>query len=160
MLSLLENEWVVSKEIIVKNRRASFDYEILEVLETGMALRGSEVKALRARHVRIEESYVLIEGGELYLRQLYIGPYEMANIQNHDPLRRRKLLARKREIASLAQQVERKGLTMVVLELYFKRGLAKALIAVGRGKKVADKRETIKKRDAEREIQRQMKKDS
>lgn len=147
----------MNKQMVAKNRRARFEYEILDVLEVGMSLLGSEVKALREGHCKVEEAYVLAEKGQLWIRGLYIGPYKMASIQNHDSFRKRCLLAKKKEIKSLAAGVDKKGLSIIPLELYFKGGLAKMAIALGRGKKVADKRETIKQRDATREIAKQFK---
>lgn len=153
----LDWEREVKGHVVARNRRARFEYEVGDLLEVGLSLLGSEVKALREGHCKIEEAYVLVEKGQLYIRGLYIGPYKMASIQNHDPFRRRKLLAKKKEIERLAIAVERKGFSLLPLEIYFTRGLAKMSIALGKGKKSADKRETIKKRDVEREIASKLK---
>ncbi|SRR5690606_27647732 len=140
------------------NRKARFSYEILDTFEAGLLLTGTEVKALREGQANIQESYAAVEGGEIWLINSYIPEYLQANRFNHEPRRRRKLLLNKREMARLAQAVEREGMTMVPLKIYFNdRGRAKLELAVARGKKLHDKRETEKKRDWGREKQRLLK---
>ncbi len=143
------------EKLIVQNRRAHFDYEIFERHEAGIELKGTEVKSLRTSgSMSIQDAYVDYEEGEMFLVNSYIRPYEHGNILNHDPHRKRKLLLHKREIVRLGKRVEEKGLTLIPLRVYFKNGLVKIEIGLGRGKKVIDKREDIKRKDTEREIER------
>ena len=139
-------------KIIAQNRKARHEYEILQRLEAGVVLLGTEVKALRAGRVNLGDSYAEFKGGELWLVKLHIGPYDMANRMNHEPFRRRKLLLNRREIRKLLPRLEEGGKTLVPLKLYFKHGLVKAEIALARGKKLHDKREDKAKRDADRQI--------
>lgn len=140
---------------ICRNRRASHRFEILEKLECGIALGGTEVKSLRDRQASIEEAYVRVEGGELWLIGAHIAAYRFGTVKPHEPTRKRKLLARAREIAKLRQRVEQKGFTLVPLAMYFNsRGIAKVSIGVVRGKKMADKRQDMKARDHRREMDR------
>ncbi len=139
------------------NRRAGFDYEILETFEAGIALTGSEVKSLRQGGGSIAEAYARVKGKEVWLEGMNIVVYNEASYNNHDPLRSRKLLLKKNEITEIAKGLERKGLTLVPLKLYFKDGWAKLLIALARGKKLYDKRETEAKREAKREIDKALK---
>jgi SsrA-binding protein len=139
------------------NRRAGFDYEILETFEAGLALTGSEVKSLRQGGGSIAEAYARVKNGEVWLEGMNIVVYNEASYNNHDPLRSRKLLLNKREIEEITKGLERKGLTLVPLKLYFKDGWAKLNIALARGKKRYDKRETEAKREAKREIDRALK---
>jgi len=141
----------------VENRQARFNYEILEKIEAGIALLGTEVKSIREGRANIKEGYADIRDGEVFLVGAHISPYSHGNISNHDPLRERKLLLNEREIHRLQGKVMEKGLTIVPLRLYLKGRLIKLELGVARGKKVADKREDIRKRDQEREIQREMK---
>lgn len=144
--------------MVAENRRARFDYEILDTLEAGIVLTGTEVKSLRNGQAQIAESYASPENGELWLINSHIPEYLQANRFNHEERRRRKLLVSKRELARLGQQVERAGNTIVPLKLYFNdRGIAKLLIGIGKGKKSVDKRETQKKRDWNREKARILK---
>ncbi len=143
-------------EIIAKNRKAHFQYEILEKFEAGIVLTGTEVKSIRNRDVSINESFAHIDNGEVFIYEMHIGQYEQGNRENHEPKRTRKLLLHKREIIKIIGKVKQKGYTMVPLSLYFKDGRAKLEIALVRGKTTVDKREDIKKRDVEREIQRAM----
>jgi len=143
---------------VAENRRARFDYEILDTLEAGIILTGTEVKSLRSGKAQITESYASPEDGELWLVNAHIPEYLQANRFNHEERRRRKLLVSKRELARLANEVNRAGNTIVPLKLYFNdRGLAKLLIGLARGKKNYDKRETEKNRDWNREKSRLMK---
>jgi SsrA-binding protein len=139
---------------IAKNRRARHDYTILDTYEAGVVLTGTEVKALREGRANLSDAYGIVRNGEIYLLNLHISPYERASYNNHEPTRTRKLLLHKREITRLIGAIERQGLTLVPLELYFKRGIAKVAMALGKGKKLHDKREDAKARDADREIAR------
>jgi SsrA-binding protein len=139
---------------IARNRRARHEYHILETWEAGIALTGTEVKSLRNGKANLTDAFGVVKDGEVYLLNLHIAPYEQGNIFNHEPTRTRKLLLHRREIRRLIGSVERQGLTLVPLELYFKRGKAKIALALGRGKKQHDKREDERKRDDEREIAR------
>jgi SsrA-binding protein len=139
---------------IAKNRRAPHDYAILDTYEAGLVLTGSEVKSLRDGRANLSDAYGIVRNGELFLLNLHISPYERASYNNHEPTRTRKLLLHKREIRRLIGAVERQGLTLVPLELYFKRGVAKVAMALGKGKKLHDKRDAEKQRDADREIAR------
>lgn len=139
------------------NRRAGFDYEILETFEAGISLTGSEVKSLRQGGGSIAEAYARIKGGEVWLEGMTIIVYNEASYNNHDPQRSRKLLLSKREIGEIAKGLERKGLTLVPLKLYFKDGWAKLQVALARGKKNYDKRATEAKREAKREIDKALK---
>jgi SsrA-binding protein len=139
------------------NRRATFDYEILETFEAGLALTGSEVKSLRQGGGSIAEAFARVKAGEVWLEGMNIVVYNEASYNNHDPLRSRKLLLNKREIDEIAKGLKRKGLTLIPLKLYFKDGWAKLTVGLARGKKNYDKRETQAKREAKREIDRELK---
>lgn len=143
-----------SDRTIAVNRRAHFDYDIVDQVEAGMALTGTEIKSVRAGKVNLREAYGRVEGGEVWVHNLHIAPYDQGNRFNHDPLRPRKLLLHRDEIAELAERTAQKGFTLVPLRLYLKHGRAKLELGVGRGKKQYDKRETIAKREAGREIER------
>lgn len=139
---------------IAKNRRARHDYHILDVMEAGLVLTGTEVKSLRDGKANIGDAYGLVKNGELWLLNMHISAYERGGYSNHEPDRTRKLLLHRKEIRRLIGAVEREGLTLVPLELYFKHGVAKVALALGKGKKAHDKRDTIKEREAEREMAR------
>jgi SsrA-binding protein len=139
---------------IAKNRRARHDYSILDTYEAGLVLTGSEVKSLRDGKANLSDAYGIVRNGELFILNLHISPYERASYNNHEPTRTRKLLLHKREIRRLIGAVERQGLTLIPLELYFKRGIAKVAMALGKGKKLHDKRDAEKQRDADREMAR------
>ncbi|MEK7789636.1 MAG: SsrA-binding protein SmpB [Planctomycetota bacterium] len=143
-------------EIIAKNRKAYFQYEILEKIEAGVVLTGTEVKSIRNRDVSINESFAHLNNGEIFVYEMHIGEYKQGNRQNHEPKRVRKLLLHKREIAKITGKIKQKGYTMIPLSLYFKEGVVKVELALVRGKTKIDKREDIKKRDIDREIQRAM----
>ena len=145
------------EKLIASNKKAFHEYFVLQKLEAGIALTGTEVKSLREGRAQLKDSYVNFEGGEAFLFGAHISPYSHGNIQNHDPERKRKLLLHKNEIEKLRVQVVEKGLTIVPLRLYFKGGRVKAEIAVVRGKKLYDKRATEKKREADREAAAAMK---
>lgn len=142
------------KESIARNPKATHDYHILETWEAGIVLTGTEVKSLRGKKVSIKEGFARVSNDEVFLEAINITPYEQGNRYNHDPVRSRKLLLHKREIQKLIGAVEQKGLTLVPLEIYFRNGVAKVKLALGRGKKQHDRREDLKKRDAEREVAR------
>ena len=142
------------RESIARNKRARHDYEILDTWEAGLVLRGTEVKALREGRANLTDAYGILMDGEVWLLNLNIGAYGLGNQFNHDPTRSRKLLLHRREIRRMIGAIERQGLTLIPLELYFVRGRAKVLLGLGRGKKAHDKREDIKRRDADREIAR------
>lgn len=147
----------MGEKIVTINRKARHNYEILESFEAGMALTGTEVKSLREGRVNLKDSYAKVEGGEVYLVNSHISPYSHGNIQNHDPLRERKLLLHKGEIKRLRGKTEERGLTLIPLKIYFSRGRAKIELALARGKRQYDKREQIKRRDADREMEREFK---
>ena len=141
-------------ESIARNKRARHDYEIIDTWETGVVLTGTEVKALREGKANLTDSFGVVKDGEVFLLNLYIGAYGQGNMRNHEPTRTRKLLMHRREIRRLIGAVERQGLTLVPLDLYFLRGRVKARLALVRGKQQHDKREDLKKKDADREIAR------
>jgi len=142
------------RQVVARNRKARHEFDILETLEAGMELRGPEVKSIRAGHVSFQDAFARVERGEVWLHSLHISPYEQANRANSDPVRARRLLLNRREIRHLASKVDEKGLTIVPLEIYFSRGYAKVTLGVARGRKLHDKRESLKRREQEREAQR------
>jgi len=145
------------KETIVQNRKAKFEYEFLERFEAGLQLTGTEVKSLRHGKASLQEAYCYVENGQAFIRNMNIAEYEKGSWNNHDPMRTRKLLLKKKEIEKMAKSVEKKGNTIVPIRLYFnENNLAKLDLALARGKKVHDKRESIKERDTKREMDRQM----
>ncbi|HEY3288196.1 MAG TPA: SsrA-binding protein SmpB [Gemmatimonadaceae bacterium] len=141
-------------ESIARNKRARHDYEILETYEAGLVLLGTEVKSLRNGKANLSDAYGIVKDGELWLLNLHIAPYEKGTAWNHEPTRTRKLLLHASELRRLIGAVERKGLTIIPLEMVFRRGRAKVVIAVGRGKKLHDKRADLKDRDAKRDVER------
>lgn len=144
-------------KLVATNKFARVNYEIDDVYEAGIVLSGTEVKALRAGKANLKESYAIVKEDEVYLRDLHISPYDFGNRSNHEPLRVRKLLLHKREIKKLYGKSREKGLSLVPLRMYFKNGLVKVEIGVGRGKKVYDRREDIKKREERRTLARDFK---
>ena len=142
------------KESIARNKRARHDYTILDTWEAGLVLTGSEVKALRNGKANLSDAYGIVNDGEVFLLNLHISQYEQASYNNHEPTRTRKLLLHKKEIRKMIGAVERQGLTLIPLELYFRRGKAKLALALGKGKQQHDKRQDDRKRDDEREIAR------
>jgi SsrA-binding protein len=142
------------KQSVARNPKATHDYHVLETWETGIVLTGTEVKSLRSGKASIKEAYARLKNGEVFLEGMNITPYEQGNRYNHNPVRTRKLLLHRREIERMIGAVEQRGLTLVPLELYFKNGRAKVALALGKGKKQHDKRETIKRRVEEREAAR------
>ena len=142
-------------EPIARNKRARHDYHILETWEAGLVLTGTEVKSLRAGKATLTDAYGIVKDGEVWLLNLHISPYEQGNQFNHEPERTRKLLLHRKEIKRLIGAVERQGLTLIPLDLYFKHGIAKVTMALGKGKQLHDKRESARERDAERELARE-----
>ena len=147
----------MSIKVIATNRKARHQYQFYDTYEAGLVLRGSEIKSIRAGRVSLQEGFVIFEGGEAWLVNVHIAPYDPASRQNHDPRRRRKLLLHRREIDRLASRVQEKGFTVVPTKLYLKDGRAKVEIALVRGKKQYDKRQTLAKRDSKRRIERAIK---
>jgi SsrA-binding protein len=146
-----------NRKVVAENRRARFNFDLEDTIEAGLALQGSEVKSLRAGKANIAESYAADEGGEIFLINAHIPEYSQAGRRNHEPRRPRKLLLHRREVNRLIGAVQREGMTLVPLRLYFnERGIAKLSLAVARGKKLHDKRETEKKRDWQRQKGRLM----
>ncbi len=147
-----------SYKVISDNREVRFRYEILETYEAGIELKGTEVKSIREGKVNLRDGYALIRDGQAWLLNVHISPYQKStDYFNHDPRRTRRLLLHKQEIRKLIGRVEQQGLTLVPLKMYFKKGFVKISIALGKGKKIHDKRETIKKREDQREMSRAMK---
>ena len=144
-------------KIIAENRKARRDYFIVDEYEAGLVLLGTEVKSLRQGRANLKDAYARIKNGEVYVYQLHIAPYPFAYYDNHDPLRPRKLLLHKHEIKRLYGKMNEKGLTLIPLKLYFKSGKAKILLALAKGKRKYDKREAIKRRDAQRDLDRAIK---
>jgi SsrA-binding protein len=139
---------------VVVNRRARHEYHILERIEAGIVLKGTEVKSVREGKVQLGDAYASVEGGEVFLLQMHISPYEQGNRFNHEPLRKRKLLLHARQIHKLRAQTQEKGLTLIPLTLYFKGPHLKVELGLAKGKKTHDRREDLAKRDAEREMER------
>jgi len=144
------------KKVMATNRKAIHDYFLFDHLEAGLVLHGSEIKSIRAGRISLKEAYVQIDGQEAWLMDAHIAPYEQASYFNHEPRRPRKLLLNHKEIYRLWDEVRKKGVTIIPLSVYLKNGRAKIEIAVAKGKKQYDKRQTIAKRDAERDIERQL----
>ena len=144
-------------KIIAENRKARRDYFIVAEYEAGLVLKGTEVKSLRQGRANLKDSYARIKNGEVFIYQLHIAPYPFAFYDNHDPLRPRKLLLHKHEIKRLYGKVNEKGLSLVPLRLYFKGGKVKILLALAKGKRKYDKREAIKRRDEQRDLDREIK---
>lgn len=143
-------------KVIATNRKARHDYFLLETFEAGIVLQGSEIKSLRAGQISIKEAYVRVDGEEAWLMDSHIAPYNPASRENHEPKRPRKLLLHKKEIMILFGEVRQKGITIIPVSVYLKNGKAKVEIAIAKGKQKYDKRQSIAKRDAQREIDRAM----
>jgi SsrA-binding protein len=139
---------------IARNRKAFHEYEVLDSFEAGIALKGTEIKAIRDGRINLQDGFAVLIKGELYLMNVHISPYSHGNIQNHDPLRDRKLLLHRKELDSLAGKLGKAGLTLVPLSAYFKDGRVKISLGLCKGKKLYDKRESLKKRDIAREESR------
>ncbi|MCC6603042.1 MAG: SsrA-binding protein SmpB [Anaerolineae bacterium] len=142
------------KKIIAKNKRARHEYELLDFFEAGLVLTGTEIKSVRANRVSLARAFVQPRDGELWLVEAHIAEYEHGNRQNHEPTRPRKLLLHRREIAKIMEELSQKGLTAVPTMLYLKNGRAKLEVALARGKKLHDKRQSLAKRDTDRQVQR------
>jgi SsrA-binding protein len=141
-------------KIIAENRKARYDYFIIDQYEAGITLKGTEVKSLRTGRANIKDSYARIKDGEVFVYQMHISPYPFAYYDNHEPLRPRKLLLHKNEIKKIYSKVNEKGMSLIPLRLYFKNGKAKLVIAVVKGKRKFDKRESIRQRDEKRDLDR------
>ena len=141
----------------IKNRKARHEFHVEETYEAGLVLKGTEVKSLRNGNASLSEAFAILQDGEVWLHDMYIKPYKMGSYANHNERRRRKLLLNKREIRELDKAVQRKGYTLAPLKLYFKKGYAKILLGVAKGKQQHDKRQDIKERDMKRELDRQYK---
>ena len=145
---------VTGIKIIATNKKASFNYFLSDFMECGIVLKGTEIKSLRVHSCSIGDAYIIIRNQEAEIINMYINPYEQGNIFNQDPLRTRKLLLHKKQIRWFEEQVKKGGFTIVPTKIYFKKGKCKVEIALGKGKKNYDKRETIKKRDVERNLRK------
>lgn len=145
------------KKVIAKNKVATHEYFIEDVYEAGISLFGTEVKSIRAGKVNLKDSYAYIKNGEVFVANMHVSPYEQGNIMNKDPLRHRKLLLNKREIRKLCESSQKEGYTLIPLDLHFSGAYVKMDIAVGKGKKLYDKRESSAKKDAQRNIERALK---
>ncbi len=141
----------------IKNRKARHEFNVEETYEAGIVLKGTEVKSLRSGNASLSEAFAYIQDGEVWLRDMYIKPYKEGSYSNHDERRPRKLLLNKREIRELDKAISQKGYTLIPLKLYFKKGYAKVLLGIAKGKKKYDKREDIKERDIKRELERKVK---
>jgi len=148
---------ILPMKIVAQNRKAFHDYTIEETLEAGIVLLGTEVKSLREGKANLKDSYVIVKGTEVFLLNCHISPYSHGNIMNHDPLRTRKLLIHKKEIAKLQGKAAVKGYSLIPLKIYFKASHAKVEVGLAKGKRQYEKRESIKKKEADREIERAMK---
>jgi SsrA-binding protein len=145
------------QKVIADNRKARHDYEVLDTIEAGVALVGTEVKSLRSGTVTMGDAYVMLKGGEAFIIGMHVPVYAHGNIHNHEPTRERKLLLHRKELTQLETQTTRKGHTLIPLKLYFKEGRVKLLIGIARGKSGRDKRATISDRDAKRQVERDYK---
>jgi SsrA-binding protein len=145
------------KKVVVRNKKARHEFEILDTYEAGLVLHGPEVKSIREGKASLAEAYARVDDGEVWLHGMHVTPYDPAGRWNQDPVRPRKLLLRGGEIRRLIGAIQEKGLALVPLELYFRHGYAKVALALARGKKLHDKRETLKRRTHEREMQREVK---
>lgn len=141
-------------KVVAQNKKARHDYHIEETFETGLVLTGTEIKSIRAGKANLKESFARIQNGEVFLHNMHVSPYEQGNQFNHEPLRTRKLLMNRKEINKLIGITKEKGYSLIPLRMYLKRGFCKLELALARGKKNYDKRETLKKKDAQREIER------
>ncbi|HOM02772.1 MAG TPA: SsrA-binding protein SmpB [Acetivibrio sp.] len=145
------------KKVVAQNRKARHDYFIEQTIEAGIVLSGTEVKSIRAGKVSLKDSYANVKNGEVFIYGMHISPYEQGNIFNKYPLRDRKLLLHRAEINKLIGYIQQKGMTLVPLEVYFRKGKVKIELGIGKGKKLYDKREDIAKREAQREIDKRIK---
>ena len=148
---------IEGSKTVATNRKARFNYEIIETYEVGIELKGTEVKSITAGKVNLGEGYASVDNGEVFLKQVHISPYEQGNIFNVDPLRVRKLLLHKHEIRKLIGETTQKGYSLIPLSMYLKRGKVKVQLALAKGKKNYDKRESLAKKDAQRRMEREIK---
>jgi SsrA-binding protein len=146
-----------SGRLLAQNKKARHVYEILDTIEAGLVLSGTEIKSVRKARINLKDGYARIRNGEVWLENVHISPYEQGNIYNHDPLRNRKLLMHKKQINKLIGQVKTDGVTLVPLKVYIRNGFAKVLIGVARGKKNYDKRESLKRKEQKRDVARALK---
>ena len=151
-----ENTACADNDVIARNKKAYHDFEILESMETGIELRGTEVKSCRMRSVQLQDTFARVENGELFVFGLHISPYSHGNRFNHEAVRRRKLLMHKKEVLKLFQRVREKGFSLIPLKMYLKRGRVKLELGVARGKTFGDKRETLKKRQDDLDARRHL----
>ncbi len=147
----------MAEKVITMNRKARHEYEVMDTMEAGIVLAGTEVKALRDGRANLKDSYANVKDGEVFLYNMHISPYDFGNINNHNPTRVRKLLLHRKEIKKLIGKTQEKGLTLVPLKLYFKNGKVKVQLALAKGKKFYDKRHDIAKRESDRELKRMLK---
>lgn len=148
---------IVKDKPLAQNRKARHDYHILETVEAGLVLKGTEIKSIRSGKMNLQDGFISFSNGEAWLKNVHISPYEHGNIFNHDPIRDRKLLLHKKEITRLSQEVRQKGVTIVPLKVYLVRGRAKVLIGLAKGKNLYDKRHSLKEQQAKRDIDRALK---
>lgn len=148
---------VDASPVLAQNKKARHDYTIVDTIEAGMVLTGTEIKSIRASRIQLKDGYVQIKNGEAWLVNVHIAPFEQGNIWNQEPERTRKLLLKKREINRLEQELKGSGMTLIPLKVYIKRGFAKVLLGLAKGKHDYDKRESIKRREQERDIKRVIK---
>lgn len=141
-------------KVLAVNKKANFDYAIEETIEAGIVLKGTEIKSIRKGKVQLRDAFILIRNNEAWISNMHISPYEQGNIHNHDPVRVRKLLLHKKQIASLAGTMKEQGYSIIPLKMYIKNGFAKVLIGVGKGKKLYDKRQDLKEKEHKRDMQR------
>ena len=144
-------------KLIAQNKKARHDYSIIDTMEAGMVLQGTEIKSIRNSRINLKDGFVRVRNGEAFLYNVHISPYEQGNIFNHDPLRTRKLLLHKKQLARLVSKKKNAGVTIVPLKVYIKNGYAKVLIGLAKGKKSYDKREDLKRKDVDRQIDRTLK---
>lgn len=144
-------------KVLAINKKANFDYAIEETIEAGIVLKGTEIKSIRKGKVQLRDAFILIRNNEAWISNMHISPYEQGNIHNHDPVRVRKLLLHKKQIASLAGTMKEQGYSIIPLKMYIKNGFAKVLIGVGKGKKLYDKRQDLKEKEHKRDMQRAFK---
>lgn len=142
--------------MICENRKAAFNYQLLERFEAGMVLKGSEVKSIRSGKVNLGDAYGMVRGGEIFLINCHIASYQVGHFDDHEPLRTRKLLLHAHEISKLIGKIHEKGLTLIPTKMYFKKGLTKVEVALAKSKKLVDKRQAIKKRETDRDLRRMM----
>ena len=144
-------------KVLAINKKANFDYAIEETIEAGIVLKGTEIKSIRQGKVQLRDAFILIRNNEAWISNMHINPYEQGNIHNHDPVRVRKLLMHKKQIASLAGTMKQQGYSIIPLKMYIKNGFAKVLVGVGKGKKLYDKRQDLKEKEQKRDMQRAFK---